>query len=101
MSDIRSNDKQGQYILDAMESISKNGDAYCSDETLYRCCRRMNKSLISLSYASIISISLPLYSPASSYSLHTAFLVVILQHHRAFAPHSGVDIVKGIVHRRS
>ena len=45
MSDIRSNDKQGQYILDAMESISKNGDAYCSDETLYRCCRRMNKSL--------------------------------------------------------
>ena len=30
----------------------------------------------------------------------TAFLVVILQHRRAFAPHSGVDIVKGIVHRR-
>ena len=45
MSDIQPNDKQGQYILDAMESISKNGDAYCSDETLYRCCRRMNKSL--------------------------------------------------------
>ena len=45
MSNTQSNDKQGQYILDAMESISMNGDAYCSDETLYRCCRRMDKNL--------------------------------------------------------
>lgn len=36
MSDIRSNDKQGQYILDAMESISKNGDAYFTNQMLYR-----------------------------------------------------------------
>ena len=45
MTKLRTNDKQGQYILDAMDDIGKSGDAYCSDQTLYYYSRRKVKSL--------------------------------------------------------
>ena len=42
---LKTSNKQGQYILDAMQSICMNGDAFCSDQTLYNCCRRNNRYL--------------------------------------------------------
>lgn len=37
--------KQGQYILAAMNDIGKNGDAYCTDEQLFRASKAVRPSL--------------------------------------------------------
>ena len=35
----------GKYILTAMDTIGKNGDAYCTDETLFRVCNSVRPEL--------------------------------------------------------
>lgn len=37
--------EQCAYLLNAMESISKNGDAYCAEDELFRACTRESRSL--------------------------------------------------------
>ncbi len=37
--------EQCAYLLNAMENISKNGDAYCAEDELFRACTRESKSL--------------------------------------------------------
>ena len=38
-------DKRGMYILRAMEDISLNGDAYTTEDELYKVCHRDNRYL--------------------------------------------------------
>ena len=38
-------DLQGQYLLDSMEEMTMNGDAYVSSDQLYRFAKRSHKSL--------------------------------------------------------
>lgn len=38
-------DLQGQYLLDSMEALTMNGDAYVSNDQLYRFAKRNHKSL--------------------------------------------------------
>ena len=37
--------KQAQYILAAMDDIGKNGDAYCTDEHLFRASKAVRPNL--------------------------------------------------------
>ena len=38
-------DLQGQYLLDSMETLTMNGDAYVSGDQLYRFSKRNHKAL--------------------------------------------------------
>ena len=38
-------DLQGQYLLDSMEELTMNGDAYVSSDQLYRLAKRSHKAL--------------------------------------------------------
>jgi len=40
-----SEDKQGMYILRAMENVSPNGDAYTAAEALFKVCQRNDRRL--------------------------------------------------------
>ena len=42
--------KQAQYILAAMDDIGKNGDAYCTDEHLFRASKAVRPNLTGPQY---------------------------------------------------
>ena len=42
--------KQAHYILDALEAISKSGDAFCSDERLFRACKASKAEFTAAQY---------------------------------------------------
>ena len=38
-------EEKAKYILTAMDDIGKNGDAYCTDEQLFRACKAVRPGL--------------------------------------------------------